>query len=312
MNEASAPTLEGTIRLVVGVAAQDQLLPVLKVMASLETEEERITSLLRHFVRETGSPLDELRRLGYSERVISALDEMAPRKNGVSRQEVRERVLANPLASRVLIAELEESQGRHQVSLRTERLHLRELRRDDWQAIHCYARDPEVVRHLDWGPNTEEQTKSELDEAIARRASIPRLDFFLVVVLRQSDQVVGGCGLTIAKGNAQTATLGYTLNKDHWGKGYATESATAMVRFGFERLHLHRITANCDVLNVESIRVLEKLGMKREGQLRHDRYHLGRWRDTLVYGILAHELVPSDSEGRPGGAVLGASPKAKT
>ena len=75
------------------------------------------------------------------------------------------------------------------------------------------------------------------------------------------------------------------------GKGYATESATAMLRFGFERLRLHRVSAGCDVLNVSSCRVLEKLGMVREGHLRDGRYHQGRWRDTFVYGILAEEFL---------------------
>jgi RimJ/RimL family protein N-acetyltransferase len=85
------------------------------------------------------------------------------------------------------------------------------------------------------------------------------------------------------------ASIGYEIAPRYWGKGYATEAARAMVAFGFGELRLHRIWARCVADNVASYRVLEKVGMRREGCLREEEWIKGRWRDTLVYGILDHE-----------------------
>jgi RimJ/RimL family protein N-acetyltransferase len=85
------------------------------------------------------------------------------------------------------------------------------------------------------------------------------------------------------------AVIGYCFNKTYWGKGYATEAVRALLEFGFNRLTLHRISANCDPSNVASNRVLMKAGMKLEGRLRENLRVKGRWRDTMVYGILERE-----------------------
>ena len=65
---------------------------------------------------------------------------------------------------------------------------------------------------------------------------------------------------------------------------------------GFGTLELHRIFATCDVRNVASARVLEKVGMRREGHLREDSCMRGQWRDSYVYGILEHEWSRPDSD----------------
>jgi ribosomal-protein-alanine N-acetyltransferase len=83
--------------------------------------------------------------------------------------------------------------------------------------------------------------------------------------------------------------IGYELSPVHWGHGYATEAARAIVRFGFTELHLHRVWSWCIADNVGSARVLEKIGMRREGRLRDKEYFKGSWWDTLFYAILEEE-----------------------
>lgn len=68
-----------------------------------------------------------------------------------------------------------------------------------------------------------------------------------------------------------------------------SSAARAMLSFGFRSLHLHRIWANCISENIGSARVLEKIGMKREGELRNHEYFKDRWWNTLMYGILEDE-----------------------
>jgi RimJ/RimL family protein N-acetyltransferase len=83
--------------------------------------------------------------------------------------------------------------------------------------------------------------------------------------------------------------IGYELSPKHWGRGYATEAARAIVRFGFTELKLYRIWSWCIADNVGLARVLEKVGMRLEGRLRDKEYLKGRWWDTLLYAILEHE-----------------------
>ena len=95
--------------------------------------------------------------------------------------------------------------------------------------------------------------------------------------------------------DAHEADIGYELDPPYWGHGYATEAARAIVRFGFTRLRLHRIWSWCIADNVGSARVLEKVGMRREGRLRENAYFKGRWWDTLLYGMLEDEWRASES-----------------
>ena len=86
------------------------------------------------------------------------------------------------------------------------------------------------------------------------------------------------------------AELGYWIREDRAGKGYATESAKALLIWGFRNLELHRITAYVDTDNPASSRVLEKCGFTREGVFRHRMQAGDAWRDQAVFGLLEGEL----------------------
>jgi RimJ/RimL family protein N-acetyltransferase len=173
--------------------------------------------------------------------------------------------------------------------LRLPRLRLREWREDDWPQAHAYASDSEVVRFLDWGPNTEEDTRAFIGEATRARRASPRTHYDLAVALAESDEVIGGGRIWIESAEHREASIGYSLGQAHWGRGYATELALGLLSIGFEMLGMHRIWAIVEPENAASARVLEKLGMQREGRLRDHRYAKGRWRDSLLYAILAPE-----------------------
>jgi RimJ/RimL family protein N-acetyltransferase len=132
------------------------------------------------------------------------------------------------------------------VLIETERLILREFREEDWKAVHEYASDLEVVRYMDWGPNTEEETRNFIRRAISQQNEKPRRNFTLAIVLKSENRLIGGCGIIISDPANQQGYIGYCLNRSFWSRGYATEDAKALVRFGFEKLNLHRIFATCD------------------------------------------------------------------
>ena len=175
------------------------------------------------------------------------------------------------------------------LALRTKRLLLREFKEKDWEAVHVYASDAEVVKYLPWGPNTEEETKEFIHRAIKYQEERPRLHFELAAVLKADDSLIGGCDLNISSPVDRCGSIGYCLNRIYWSAGLGTEAVEALILYGFEQLGLHRIWATCDPENLASIRVLEKAGMKREGQLRENAWMRGKWRDSLIYAVLDRE-----------------------
>jgi len=182
--------------------------------------------------------------------------------------------------------------------LETERLYLREFEESDWEAVHQYGSDPEVVKFLAWGPNTKEDSRNFIRRAIGYEQQEPRKDYVLAVVLKAKGTLIGGCGIHLSKPNSREGGISYCLNRHFWGRGYATEAARALLAFGFQEMGLHRIFATCDVENLASARVLEKVGMKREGCLREHIWTKGRWRDSFLYAILEHQWQQMKSTSR--------------
>jgi RimJ/RimL family protein N-acetyltransferase len=117
----------------------------------------------------------------------------------------------------------------------------------------------------------------------------PRRKFQFALELLETGDLIGNCGIRRKDANDFEADIGYELDPVHWGKGYATEAARCVVRYGFEDHALHRISSWCVADNIGSARVLEKAGLKLEGRLRHSEYYKDRWWDTLLYGVTADE-----------------------
>jgi ribosomal-protein-alanine N-acetyltransferase len=173
--------------------------------------------------------------------------------------------------------------------LRTQRLTLRDFAYEDWQAVHRYAVDPEVVRYMVWGPNTEAETQQFVRRTLEQQSAEPRRHFGLAVTLNADARLIGACNITAAGTDDRGGCIGYVLHRDHWRQGYAAEAARALLAFGFGPLGLHRIIATCDTENGASARVMEKAGMRREGRLLEHKWIKGRWRDSFLYAILDRE-----------------------
>src|SRR5512139_3359115 len=167
------------------------------------------------------------------------------------------------------------------MELHTDRLLLREFVIADWPALLAYQRDPRYLRYYEWADRTLDDAQRFVQMFLEQQAEQPRRKFQLAVVLQASGQLIGNCGIRQASAGAHEADIGYELAPDHWGRGYATEAARAIVQFGFAELKVHRIWAWCIADNIASARVLEKLGFTLEGRLREKEYFKGRWWDTL-------------------------------
>lgn len=81
----------------------------------------------------------------------------------------------------------------------------------------------------------------------------------------------------------------YYFHPDYWGKGFAVETVSALLKFGFKDLGLHRIIAKCDYQNYGSINVLKKSGFRLEGQFKKESKIKGQWRDSFLYAMIEDE-----------------------
>lgn len=170
--------------------------------------------------------------------------------------------------------------------LETERLILRRFRAGDWKDLHEYLSDPEVVQYEPYCVFSLEESKSEA----IRRA---RDGEFWAVCLRDGGKLIGN--LYLGKQEYGTYELGYVFNKKYQGQGFVTESAGALLDHAFSCLRARRIIALCNPDNAKSWRVLERLGMRREGHLKQNIYFKTdpsgqpEWVDTFIYAVLADE-----------------------
>ena len=128
---------------------------------------------------------------------------------------------------------------------------------------------------------------------------------FSFLIFRRTDEgQLGGVTLSnVRRGVAETASLGYWIGAPAARQGYMTEAARTMLRFGFKQLSLHRIYATCDPDNIGSVRVLEKLGMRREGYLRQNLWLKDHWHDRTASVSCLLPIVPVGE-----GACTGSSP----
>jgi RimJ/RimL family protein N-acetyltransferase len=177
--------------------------------------------------------------------------------------------------------------------IRTARLLLREFEEGDLDAVQAYAADPAVARFMDWGPNTPAQTVGFMQRKFDEQSRWPRDEVTLAVEHLADARVIGSIRLAVSDRANLAADFGYSLNGAYWRRGYATEASAALIDVGFKVLGLHRIWAECDVENVASWGVMQKLGMRREGHVRDGKLVKGLWRDRYLYAVLADEWISS-------------------
>ena len=174
--------------------------------------------------------------------------------------------------------------------IETERLLIRRYVASDRASLLALFGSADVTRYLAFGPATDDTIDSTLERRVARSSIEREGDGILgAVTLRSTGVLVGEVMLRYLREEERTGELGWTVHPDHQGQGYATESARAFMRLGFEGLDLHRITASCDARNEASVRVMERLGMRREAYFREAFLTHGVWSDELVYAILRSE-----------------------
>lgn len=169
--------------------------------------------------------------------------------------------------------------------LETERLLLRPFVPSDGADLYEYLSQSETVKYEPYDVFTEEQAMAEA----AGRASDPA---FLAVCLKDEGKLIGN--LYFGRRPFDSRELGFVFNSRYWGQGFAAEAAAALLDAAFEQ-GVHRVFAECSPDNRRSWRLLERLGMRREGELRQniwffkDEQGSPLWQDTFLYAVLREE-----------------------
>ena len=164
---------------------------------------------------------------------------------------------------------------------------LREFRLDDLDDYLAIVGDDRVTNWLSFDSRDRDTARQALAAAVERSQQDDRPDYMLAVTRLDDDRLIGFARL--GPTGVQAAHLGYAIAADHWGHGYATDASRALVRFAFENLDLHRVSAAIGPENLASVAVVKRLGFSYEGRIRHHVFTNGAWRDSLLYSILAGE-----------------------
>jgi RimJ/RimL family protein N-acetyltransferase len=174
--------------------------------------------------------------------------------------------------------------------IRTDRLVLRPVAESDTDRLMEFWNLPEVTNWLLRGPSTADGLRGW----IAKAAADPDDHSFVVLL---DEVLIGSVNLRLEDGYVQpggprrsVADFGYTFDPAYAGRGYATEAARAVVDHAFDVLGARRVKAGAFAENTASVRVLEKLGMRREEHAVRDSWHAERgWIDGCTYALLADE-----------------------
>jgi RimJ/RimL family protein N-acetyltransferase len=184
----------------------------------------------------------------------------------------------------------------------TEHLVLREFEQGDFDALLVYQSDPRYLRYYPWAERKPEDVRTLHRKFLDNQHEQPRINFQLAMTLLADGTLIGNAGVRMKSADATEGDIGCELAPEYWGRDYSTEAKRAMLAFGFEQLHLHRLWASTISENSAARRVLEKLGMRLEGELRETTWLRDHWANSSIYAILEQEWQAERpaSEEQPG------------
>ena len=173
--------------------------------------------------------------------------------------------------------------------METPRLALRELEEEDVPAVQVWESDAAVVRYQSTDVATPEESLAYIQRVRQEARLDPRQLYEFGLVRRADRLLIGRAGLRVARPEHREGEIWFVLRRDACGHGYATEAVRALLQLAFGQLDLHRVWGDCDPRNVGSARLMERVGMRREAQLRENWWLKGEWCDSWIYAMLDRE-----------------------
>ena len=178
--------------------------------------------------------------------------------------------------------------------LETKNLVLRKATIRDAAEIFGYSSDREVTRFLRWGPHqiikdTEKYINAVLEQYQADQDGPWAIEYKFTGV------VIGHIHLMELDEQPKKAQVGFVLSRNYWNKGIMTEALGKVLEYSFYGLRLNRMEAMCIRENRAAARVLEKAGMRKEGELPGYLFQKGKYWDFQLYAVLRDEFLQKES-----------------
>lgn len=173
--------------------------------------------------------------------------------------------------------------------MESERLCLREFQLSDAEALFQLRSDDRVMQFMDT------YSHKSIDDAVSMiknniESFNDKTGINWVIEDKSTGKMAGYFGFWRLMKEHVRAEIGYALLPEFWGKGIMTEAAREVLSFGFSTLQLHSVEANVNQKNLGSIRLLEKLGFKKEAHFRENYLFDGRFYDSIIYSLLETDI----------------------
>ena len=179
------------------------------------------------------------------------------------------------------------------IPIRTPRLLLRRFVAADWKDLLDVLSAEELFQYVEGGPLSDVELVRWLEQDSSAKLTTPDWMFCLGLHHQTEGKLIGYVGLNFTDASRQQLSLQIFVGRSFQRQGYATEAVNGVLGFGFEGISLHRVTASYDSRNVAAGRLLEKVGMRREGESLKDRFVNGEWVNTAWMAILDEEYLNS-------------------
>jgi len=177
--------------------------------------------------------------------------------------------------------------------LTTPRLTLRRLSGLDWKDLQECLSDEELFRYEEGRPLDEEEITRWLEADSYVKLTTLNQVFCLGIEVTESSKLIGYLSLNFIDSRRLQAAVNILLNRGFQRKGFGTEAVGAALGLCFAGIGLHRVAAHCDSRNTAACRLLEKVGLRREGEFLKDRFVNGEWVNTVWYAMLSEDYTKS-------------------
>jgi RimJ/RimL family protein N-acetyltransferase len=173
--------------------------------------------------------------------------------------------------------------------LHTPRLILRRFTASDAAAFLAYRTDPRIAQYQSW-----ENYDWDQADAFVRHHALPKFGepgewLQIAVALVETNELIGDCAVRVHSNDVRQATIGGSLARRYHKQGFAVEALSCLLDSLFTHLQLHRVIADTDVENTAAWKLMEQVGLRREGHLKQSLWFKGRWVDEYLYSICRDE-----------------------
>jgi RimJ/RimL family protein N-acetyltransferase len=171
------------------------------------------------------------------------------------------------------------------MKLETKRLIIRPIEIEDKHEVFKCRSDQEANKYQGWIPANLTDVETFI-EGLSKEVNVPGTWFQFVIQEKETQKIIGDLGIHFLDKEGKQAELGITLNKDFQNMGYATESVARVIEYLFNDLNKHRIITSIDPANENSVRLVQRIGFRKEAHFVESLFINGKWVDDLIYAMI--------------------------